>query len=88
MKENEWMEISGRLKSAGFAVRYSRVSYDSELPLWSAKASCDGREWSATAGNLGGAFVALDAAIGRAAGSFRESCAQEMQRADFAPGTV
>ena len=60
MKETDWTSISGKLKAAGFAVVYDRISYEPEHPLWCAKASRDGREWSTMGRELGAAFLELE----------------------------
>ena len=84
MNPADWMEIPGRLKRAGFVVCFERISYEPDRPLWSAKASRDGRKWSATAKSLSGAFRDLEVQIGEDGGSWREMIAQETQRADCA----
>lgn len=88
MNQTDWMEIPGRLKRAGYAVCYGRISYDPDRPLWSAKARRDGREWSAMARNLSGAFLELEAQIGDASENWREIIAQATTEANYATGTA
>jgi hypothetical protein len=47
------------LMEAGFEVSYSPVCYEPAM-LWSAKASRDEREWSATGACIRDAFIALE----------------------------
>lgn len=84
----DWMEIPGRLKRAGFAVSYDRVSYDPDRPLWTAKASRDGRIWSAMAKNLSGAFLELEEQIKGAGENWRDMIAAEAQKAGCATGAA
>jgi hypothetical protein len=60
MSATDWTEIPGRLKEAGYAVLYARISYEPDHPLWCAKASSDGREWSALGESLCSAFLELE----------------------------
>jgi len=88
MNPTNWMEIPGSLKRAGYAVCYGRVSYEPDRPLWSAKATRDGREWSAMATSLGAAFVELDAQIDDAVEDWRSVMAHAAQEANCPAGTM
>lgn len=84
----DWMEIPGRLKREGFAVCYDRVSYDSDRPLWTAKASREGRMWSAMAKSLSEAFLELEGQIKGAGENWRDMIAVENQKASHATGAA
>ncbi|MEQ1851895.1 MAG: hypothetical protein ABMA01_09925 [Chthoniobacteraceae bacterium] len=60
MSRQDWTQIPGRLRAAGFTIFYDRISYEPEHPLWCARASRDGREWSTLGSDLGAAFVELE----------------------------
>jgi hypothetical protein len=60
MSANQWEAIPGRLKAAGFSVRYERVSYSPENPLWRAHADRNGREWNTLGRDLETALVELE----------------------------
>jgi len=60
MNDTDWTTISGKLKAAGFAVFYNRISYEPEHPLWCAKASRGDQQWTTMGRELGAAFVELE----------------------------
>lgn len=78
MNATDWTEIPGRLKEAGFAVVYERISYDVEHPLWCARASRGGRKWSTLGKSLCLAFVELERQTFAAGGNWRDAIAHEM----------
>ena len=81
MIKNDWTEIPGRLADAGFAVCYSRISYDPERPLWSAKAGRDGREWTTMGEDLCSAFLELERQTAAAGKDWRRVIKHEVRAA-------
>ena len=84
----DWMEIPGRLKRAGFAVCHDRVPYDPDRPLWTAKATREGRKCSAMAKNLSGAFLELEGQINGAGENWRDMIAVETHKAGCGTGAA
>ena len=60
MNETGWMTIPVKLREAGFAVFYNRISYSSSDPLWRASATRSGREWNGLGRDLEAALVELE----------------------------
>ena len=60
MNETGWMTIPVKLREAGFAVFYNRISYSSTDPLWRASASRGGHEWNGVGRDLETALVELE----------------------------
>jgi len=60
MNETGWMTIPVKLRDAGFAVFYNRISYSSTEPLWRASATRGGHEWNGTGRDLETALVELE----------------------------
>ncbi|MEO6741458.1 MAG: hypothetical protein ABIP20_14505 [Chthoniobacteraceae bacterium] len=86
MNATDWTAIPGRLKDAGFTLCYERISYDPARPLWSAKASRDGRHWCCLGGDLGAAFVELERQMTEDAVDWREVILRERPLADCTVG--
>ena len=76
MSATDWTGIPGRLKEAGFSIFYDRVSYEPERPLWCAKASRAGQEWSTLGKNLRAALVELERQTQEAGGDWRKTLAK------------
>ena len=60
MNENQWSIIPSKLRAEGFSVFYDRISYEPKRPLWCAKASRNGRQWSTFGENLRAAILELE----------------------------
>jgi hypothetical protein len=60
MSGKYWTMIPGKLKAMGFAVRFDRISYDPDHPLWCAKAGRGGRECSSLGDSLAIALLDLE----------------------------
>ncbi|MEO6787596.1 MAG: hypothetical protein ABI318_15825 [Chthoniobacteraceae bacterium] len=89
MSATDWMVIPDRLQDAGFAVCYTRVCYDPERPLWSAKASRNGREWSTMGENLCEAFRELERQTREADGKdWRKIISHEVTETRFTTKTA
>jgi hypothetical protein len=88
MNGNDWTVIPARLKDAGFAVSYVRVSYDPDRPLWSAKASRAGQEWSSMGDSLGVAFLELERQTLQDGGDWRKIIAHEVLRSHIITGAA
>ncbi len=88
MKGNDWTGIPSRLKDAGFAVSYDRISYDPDRPLWSAKATRAGHEWSSNGDSLRAAFVALERQTLEARRDWRKIIAHEVRRTHLVTGAA
>ena len=86
MNTNGRNEIPGRLVGAGFVVRYCRISCDPDRPLWSAKASRGGREWSTIGEDLCMAFLELERQNVAADADWRAIIRHEVQVAHAAKG--
>ena len=88
MSEADWSAIPGRLRDAGFAVCYDRVSYEPARPLWCAKASRDGREWITVGKNLCAAFQELERQTHDSAGDWRGILAHEAREPAHGAGAA
>jgi len=88
MNDNDWTAIPEKLKGAGFTVSYDRVSYDPKRPLWSARASRDERECSASGETLRAAFLELERLAKEIDGGWREPLAEEMREPACATETA
>jgi hypothetical protein len=86
MNTKEWTDIPGRLRAAGFTIFYDRISYEPEHPLWCARASRDGREWSTLGSDLGAAFLELERQTQEPAVDWRAMIAKERSDAGAAGG--
>jgi len=60
MNEADWKEIPLKMREAGFALSYERISYSQWNPLWRAAAHRAGREWIALGRDLEAALVELE----------------------------
>ena len=87
MITHDWTEIPGRLADAGFAVCYSHISYDPARPLWSAKASRDGREWITMGEDLCSAFLELERQTAAASEDWRRIMGHEVHAPAFGTET-
>jgi hypothetical protein len=84
MSDTKWTAIPGRLKAAGFDVFFDRISYEPKHPLWCAKASRGGRQWSTLGKDLCSAFRELERQALDTAGDWREAMAAEVARKSVA----
>ena len=84
MIASDWTQIPKRLADAGYAVCYSRVSYDPERPLWSARAGRAGREWTTLGEDLCSAFVELERQTAATGDDWRRLIGHEAQAARLA----
>ena len=74
------MDIPIRLKAAGFAVAYKRISYESGNPLWRANAHRDGRTWSSLGRDLEAALNELETQTQQSPVDWREAISLEKQK--------
>jgi hypothetical protein len=88
MNEDDWSEIPGRLAGAGFAVCHGRISSDPECPLWAARASRDGLEWSTLGEDLRSAFLELEGQTEVAGEDWRRIMGEGSRSAHAATGTA
>ena len=79
MNETSWKTVPGKLEAEGFSVSFDRISYDPARPLWCARASREGRQWSTVGENLGAAIIELAKQTQHASGDWPELIAHEFQ---------